>query len=146
VRPHEFRSLLERARTTLAREAPGHYARFAALLEDAPLRIDVDRVPLLLRFCGNEHRLDDDDAWAASEVRADAATILALLDGELTLVDAALGERLFLRGSLESVARFERGLELFMDGAVRSPSMPALLQELRSSMRRNPETSQEVKS
>jgi hypothetical protein len=119
--------------SVLAREAPAHYARLCAILADVPLEIDLAGSVFVLRVESGVHRLEAPAAGAKplAEVHADAATIVSLLDGEQSLVDAALADRLWLRGSVEHVARFERALGVFMDGAVRCREMPVLLVELR---------------
>jgi len=135
VRRRELRALVASALAALAREAPGHYARLAELLARTPLQLELDGPPFVLRFAGGAHRLEPRAAGGAGTVvRSDAATILAVLEGELELVDAALADRLFLRGSVEALSRFESALGVFADGAVRCASTPALLDELRASL------------
>jgi hypothetical protein len=63
----------------------------------------------------------------AIDVRTTRATVLALIDAELSLVDAVLADHLSLRGALPDLLAFHEGLTTYVHGAVRAPSFPALL-------------------
>lgn len=65
------------------------------------------------------------------EIRSDSATVLDVIDARLTLNSAIRSGRLVATGSREDLAACHEGLIFFIKGAVRSPSLPLLLQEFR---------------
>jgi hypothetical protein len=69
---------------------------------------------------------------ACVEVRTGRATLLALIDGVRTLHDAVLSDAVQLRGGPEDLARFQDALWLYLQGAVRAPSMPEILGSFRA--------------
>jgi hypothetical protein len=126
-----FSTLLRRSLETLERERPDVAARLAATLGalDVAIRVGEERVGL---------RAEDGRVVVAApppEARVDVVTgrdtILALVDGEVSLVDAVVGDALALRGAVPDLARFHDALWLYLQGAVRAPSFPALLRAFR---------------
>lgn len=65
------------------------------------------------------------------EVDTDKTTLLALVDGELDVLSAARGDRLYVRGDVAGLAVFDDVLGLFVQGAVRCPSLQLLLENYR---------------
>jgi hypothetical protein len=121
-----FSTLLRRSLETLERERPD-VATLGAL--DVAIRVGEERVGL---------RAEDGRVVVAApppEARVDVVTgrdtILALVDGEVSLVDAVVGDALALRGAVPDLARFHDALWLYLQGAVRAPSFPALLRAFR---------------
>lgn len=56
----------------------------------------------------------------------DSATVLMLLDGELEVAAAVLGDRLRVRGTDDDVVRMFAAIEILLDAAARTPSLQAL--------------------
>jgi hypothetical protein len=127
-----FVSFLRRSLDALARERPDVARRLAAEIGPLAVAIEVDGDRALLSSDGRTVRCDQDARDAAVDVRADLTTLLALIDGETSLEDAVLAERVLLRGDAPDLARFHDALWLYLQGAVRAPSFPALLAELRA--------------
>jgi len=68
------------------------------------------------------------------EVRTSRAAIVALIDARSTLVESVLADRVELRGKLDDLVAFHDGLVVYLHGAVRAPSFPALLLLFRRSI------------
>jgi hypothetical protein len=58
-------------------------------------------------------------------------TILDVIDARLTLLEAVLEDSIVLQGDTESLAAFHEGLLTYIQGAIRCPSFPALLDHFR---------------
>jgi hypothetical protein len=129
--PESFAAFVEAALLALARETPASYARLAALAGADGVRLAVDGPPVIVRFGARSHSLERGAAPAAVDLRSDRATILALLDADLTLLDALERDRLHLQGNVDAVLRFEQALGAFLEGAARAPSFPDLLAAFR---------------
>ncbi len=71
---------------------------------------------------------------AAIEARFAIDTIGALVDGELTLLDAVLDGQLWLRGRPEHVERFFDAFATFITGSMRSHAMQQLMYAFRARM------------
>lgn len=71
---------------------------------------------------------------AGAEVRIELglATLLDLVDGPRTLIDALDDGSLRVIGATEALAATDEAVTAFLQGAVRSPRAPALLAELRA--------------
>ncbi|TDV39486.1 SCP-2 sterol transfer family protein [Paraburkholderia caballeronis] len=65
-------------------------------------------------------------------VRTDRHTILALIDGRLTMMNAVLARQLAVQGDALTLARLSRAVVAFSEGALRSRGMRALLQRYRA--------------
>ena len=130
--PPDLRTFLDRSFEVLACEAPGASSRLGHALADLDLCvIDGDR-----RFAVRHDatRLVSGALRGDEPVvtRVDRSTILALVDGVLTLEDAVRQDRLFVRASPPLAARVFDALSIYVRGAIRCPSFPALLADFRS--------------
>lgn len=133
--PGPFGRFLGRALGALEREAPGWHTALARAVGAAGLALDVGDESFALRFDGAELRLDPappPDRGPALRVATDRATIVALADGDISLVHALESDRLFVRGPLDDVLRFDTALLSFFEGAVRAPSLAPMLDRLRT--------------
>lgn len=127
--PLEFAQLLDRSLALMAREAPRAYERLGDAFGASAVRLEVGEERIAVRFAEKRHRLEASARGQSALVRVDRATILALADGELALLDAILCERLWLQGSVDAVIHFDAALLAYLDGALRCPSFPKLLRE-----------------
>ena len=129
----DLRGFVERSLTILAAEAPASYDRLARALAGHAIRVfghgesfrvgfDVGRVA-----CGPAR---GDEAILAS---IDKPTILALVDGAVTLEQTLREDRFVLKTAPALAVLAFDGLAVYLRGAVRCPSFPGLLAELRSS-------------
>jgi hypothetical protein len=126
-----FATFLEHSMTLLAAEKPLVYARLCAFLRDREARVTVDDERTGIAFPAGAFRLCDDVEHPFIELSSSRATVLAVVDGRLTLEEAVWGEHLELRGHLDDLVRFHDALVLYLHGAVRCPSFPWLLDRYR---------------
>jgi len=126
-----FASFLERSLAVLESERPDVATRLAATLASLAVTIRVGDEQLGLCSDGRRVRVDRGAGPAPVDVRAERATLLALIDGARSLVDAVLADELLLTGDPADLARFHDALWLYLQGAVRAPSFPALLDTFR---------------
>jgi hypothetical protein len=65
------------------------------------------------------------------QLHASRQTILDVIDARLTLYEAVIADSIVLEGDIESLAAFHDGLLIYIQGAIRCPSFPALLDHFR---------------
>jgi hypothetical protein len=126
-----FATFLTHSMTLLAAEKPDVAARLGALLRDREARVQVDAERVGIVFPAGVFRLVAEVADPFIELRSSRRTILEVVNGRLTLEDAVWGEHLWLRGHLDDLVRFHDALVLYLQGAVRCPSFPWLLDRYR---------------
>lgn len=131
VPERSFARFLLRSLSALRRDLPWIHARLCARLAPRELRLEVDGEGIGLRCGEDEIRRVEPPCAPAAFARTDRATILDLVDARLSLLDALLEERLVVQGAIGDVIAFHDGLLIYLHGAVRDPSFPALLRELR---------------
>jgi hypothetical protein len=133
---------LERALGVIAAEAPLHFAAMQRQLGARTVSIQVG-ADEPLRLC-----LADGPPWVTRdtggrvEIRLGHDDLDAFLRGELTLEQGVIGERLAVRGKLEHVLPFLDALELWLHGALRTPSAARLHREYLDA--RRPSSSQQI--
>jgi hypothetical protein len=127
-----FSALLRQSLIVLERERPDVATRLAATLALLPVTIAVDDERLGLRSDGMRLRVGEPDLHAPVTVTTGRATILALVDGDVALVDAVLADDVLQIGQADDLARFQDALWLYLQGAVRAPSFPELLRAFRT--------------
>ncbi len=125
--PERFGDFLFASFEALAREQPAIHARLCAQLAPRGVAIAVDDEIVAMRFDRHAVARGRSAGTTAIDVRTTRATVLALVDAELSLVDAVLADCLCLRGALPDLLAFHEGLTTYVHGAVRAPSFPALL-------------------
>lgn len=134
--PLDLRIFLDRSFELLARDAPGAYSRVC----DALGGVDLCVVDGGRRFAVRSHggRLASGAVRGDEHVviGVDQQTILALVDGHLSLEQALREERLFVEGSPSHAANAFDALSIYLRGAVRCTSFPALLADFRSTASR----------
>lgn len=133
--PPDFGAFLQRSLALLAREAPAAEHRLAHALGANVVTFRVDGAPVAVRVEEGRPRVAGAREPGHTEVATDPHTILDLVDAKLTLLEALTSERFRLRGSLDAVTGFDAALLAYLDGAVRCPSFPALLDEFRRACR-----------
>lgn len=130
-----FRAFLARSLDAIGREAPAIHRELCRSLADSVvcLCIDEERMVVLPRH--DDLVIRDDVPGVTVELVTDSATLLDLTSGATSFLDAALDERLVVLGGVDEVVRFYEALILYLQGAVRSPSLPWLLGEFERSRR-----------
>ena len=132
MEPPDLRAFLDRSFEVLAREAPDASSRLGRALAGLHLCvIDGDR-RFAVRQVGSRLVSDAISGDEPVITSIDRATILALVDGVLSLEDAVRQDRLLVRASPPHCARVFDALAIYVRGAIRCPSFPALLVDFRS--------------
>ena len=116
----------------LQREVPAAHAAMCAPVAGRTVAIEADGEALSLRFGVDAARAADPASAADVRVRTSARAVLALADGECSLLEAVFGDQLVLQGTPEAVIAFHDALVAYLHGAVRAPSFPGLLRRFRA--------------
>jgi hypothetical protein len=132
--------LLTSALAVLAREAPAHHMRLAERLADLAIRCTIGHEVLSLSAVDGVVVIAAGAAGAdggpttggAVIIRSELATILALLDGGCTLLDAVRARRLDVRGAATALVTAADTCSVFLHGLVRCPAASELLTALRA--------------
>lgn len=125
-------SLLRRSVDHLKSEVPDSYRLLLARLGPMVVELNVDGEIFTLRG-GNRVRISDGAAdVAGTRIVTSRVTILDVLDARVTLSEAVEAGTVQVRGSLDDVQRAHASLSAYVHAAVRAPSQPTLLAELRS--------------
>lgn len=128
-----FTTFLRGSLEMLEREQPDVARRLASSLAELTVALQVDDEQAFLRADAGRITLTT-GAPAPSPtvvVRTDRATLLELIDGRSSLTDAVLRDAVLLRGDADDLVRFHDALWLYLQGAVRAPSMPEILRRFR---------------
>jgi hypothetical protein len=136
VPERDFAGFLRESLAVLAREMPAAHERMGRLLASRTVVLRVDGGAITLTF-GKDGAYTHAAGAATADVEIESAraTILGVIDGETSLAEAVLDERLLMRGRLDDVVAFHDALVAYVHGAVRAPSFPALLRAYRAKPR-----------
>ena len=115
----------------LETECPPAFRALCERLDGARIRLRVDGKALSPAFGPEGFALVPPCESPEVDLASDRQTILEVLAGDLRLEDAVWDERLALFGSLDALARFHDGFASCVNGAVRCPSFPRLLERYR---------------
>lgn len=126
---------LETALALLQADAPAAYFRILAELDGLAIALRVEAEPFAVR--GTRHGLQLEAGAPAGaapsiELQTSRRAIVALIDGELSLLDAVLARELALRAEVRVLDRLARAGRAFAEGALRSRRMRALLDDFRA--------------
>ncbi len=124
-----FFDFLAAALDELERGVPVAYARMRALVSIEPLNLCVDDVARDLVCTPLGLRLRQPARVRRCELQTNRATITRLVDGELGLLEALLDDALCVRASPDSLLMVHELMTVFLQGAIRSRRLPALLDE-----------------
>jgi hypothetical protein len=129
-RASTFSELLSLSLWHMEREAPQAYA---SLCRQAPAAVSlrVDGETVHVAFSPGRARIRSAALPAPVHAEVTRKVILALADGEMTLLEALLTDRVHLRGPLADLLRFDDALLGYLNGAVRSPSLRGLFRQYR---------------
>jgi hypothetical protein len=132
--PSRTGDVLRRAFAIVHEDVPAAYAQMLARAPRTML-LDIDGDRLVLTRGADAIDVDVDqraDVVADVRVSATTDTLLAVLDGASTLLDALLDGSIFVAGDTRDLAEAQAALSAFLQGSVRTPRMPALLEEIRA--------------
>lgn len=121
-------AVFEDALAVLATEHPPAYAAMTAALGARRFELEVEDEAFML------------DVGTTLEARVisiatDVATLEAVIDGELAVLDAILADRIEIYASPDDLIAVSDAMKCFMQGALRCISMPAVLDRLRKERR-----------
>ena len=114
----------------MQRESPRAYG---VMCRQAPaaLTIVVDGEPAHVSFSPGRAEVRRAALPAPVYAETTRTAILDRADGRVSLTSAILEERLFLRGDVQALLRCHDAFVAYLNGAVRSPSLPPLLRRYR---------------
>ena len=130
-----FRSFLVRSLDAIAREAPSCHRALSERLAPGRVRLCIDHERMVVLPHHDRVAIVDDQPGVPVELSTDSVTLLDLTAGATSFLDAALDDRLVVLGDVDAVGRFYEALIVYLQGAVRSPSLSGLLDEFRQSRR-----------
>ena len=123
----DFFDYLARSLDAIEAEAPIAFRAMCGALGERALEIEADGRVMGLGVRAGRVVLADTPPAPAVRIRVSRPVVLRLIEGECTIVEAALAGDLFLRGAAEDLAAFGEALTAFVHGAVRSVTAPLLL-------------------
>jgi hypothetical protein len=124
-------SLMRRSVEHLATEVPDSYKLLLDELGPLVVELDVDGEVFSLR---GGHRLEISDGpedRSGARIATSRAAMLDVLDAKVGLGNAVETGTVAVRGSLDDIQRAHDTLLAYVHAAVRAPSQPGLLAELR---------------
>ena len=124
--------LLRRSVAHLADEVPDSYQLLLDRLGPLVVELDVDGQLFTLHGGDRLEVSDGPGRDPGARVNTTRTAILDLLDARTGLDEAVEAGAVRVRGSLENVLRAHDTLLAYVHAAVRAPSQPALIDELRS--------------
>jgi hypothetical protein len=125
-------SLLRRSLDHVAAEVPASYRHLLHELGPLTIAVDVDGEQFALRGGDRLEVVAGPAGAAGARVTVPRTAILDLLDATLTLGEAVESGRIAVHGRLDDVVRGHDTLIAYAHAAVRAPSVPSLLDELRA--------------
>jgi hypothetical protein len=119
-------AFLQSSFESLRMEQPGAWAEMCAHLKHHTVILQVDAETIALVFRRDGPSIADPIASDA-RLRTTRSALRSLLAGRCSLLDAVLDDSFELCGAWAALATFHDGLLAYLRGAVRSPTVPALL-------------------
>ena len=130
--PADFFTFLRTSLSCIAAEEPDGHRALTAAMGRMRVRLVADGVARIIRFDFPDWAIYPEVSEAADlEVAFDREIIMDLIDGRLTMEDAIYQERLRMRGSVETIERFHGALMIYLEGLIRTPGAPAMLEVYR---------------
>jgi hypothetical protein len=101
------------------------------------LQIDMDEECIGIRFMEDEILVTilDDTSLLSLRLETDRKTVLKLLEGNLSVLEAVERGILDVWGHLDDIIHLYDSLMIYFSGAVRCPSLPLLLDRFRDGPR-----------
>jgi hypothetical protein len=130
-----IREFLSRCLRGMQQYSPQNYLTLCTILDGVTVSVQSERDQFSLSCGQTGHRLQDGVAGADVRLRLSGETLLALLEGEVALLDAVRTERMYLAGTTNNLGRLESALRCLIHGAVRSPETAALLARFKQAAR-----------
>lgn len=129
--PRNFAEFVKTAMALLRDEYPRAYYLICAEIAGRTISIECDNQTVFLDGTALEVLFPDRIESPGVRAQTSRQTILDAIDARVTVEEAIRDGRLFISGPKDDVVRCHSALLMFVRGAVRSPSFPALMQEFR---------------
>jgi hypothetical protein len=129
--PTPVAELLRRSVSELRTEVPSSYRYLVAELGSLVVEVAVDDEVFSVHADRHDLYVDGAAPQAATRVRTSRSTLLTMLDAQLPLAEAVESGQVLVWGSLQSVVHAHDALIAYVHAAVRAPSVPGLLDDLR---------------
>jgi hypothetical protein len=123
---------LKAALEILRADAPAAFFRMQDELDGLAVRVDVEGECFGCRCSNTGIAFGPPPRVAQADVRSDRHTILALIDGRSSYLEAVLARDLAVQGPSELLARISRAGLAFSEGALRARRMRPLLDDFRA--------------
>jgi hypothetical protein len=127
----DFFSFLRTSLSRIAADEPDAHRALIDAMGSMRVRLVADGMARIVRFDFPDWTICAEVGEAILEVAFEREIILDLIDGRLTMEDAINQERLRMRGSVETIERFHGALMVYLEGLIRTPEAPALLESYR---------------
>jgi hypothetical protein len=128
----DFFTFLRTSLSRIAAEEPDAHRALVGAMGNLRARLVADGVARTIRFDFPDWTIYAGESETDLEVAFDREIIMDLIDGRLTMEDAIYQERLRMRGSVETIERFHGALMIYLEGLIRTPEAPVLLESYRS--------------
>lgn len=125
---------LARAFGILRNDAAAAYYRLARELDGMSVFIQVEQECFQFRCTADRIVFEPLTGTPDVSIRSKPATILALIDGRMDLMDCILAGELDLRARVDVLPNIARASIAFAEGAIRSRSMRGLLASFRQTV------------
>jgi len=122
---------LREALSCLADETPRLYNDIVAAVGERRIGLKTDREDFCVRVVRGRLDVVADRRGADVQAVTSDGALLALLDGDLDVLDAVWTDRVQLIGDIETLAGLDDALRIFLNASVRAPGMPAVLDRYR---------------
>ena len=129
MRRAPFSRFLARSLALLADELPEYHRLVATRIGRREVLLHVDGEDITVQSFPPRLTLTLKSHAPDVELWTKRAAISRLINGEDTLVDAILGDRVVLRGTVDDLIAFHDGLMAYLHGAVRCPAFAELRDE-----------------
>ena len=126
-----FAALVETSFAVLSRECPEAYSRICQRLNTREVHLTVDAETVSLRFQPESTQILQSAQQPTVYFVSTKQTLLDLVDARMTLEYAIMRDLIHVRGKMNDLIDFYESLQLYIHGAVRCVSFPALLSDYR---------------
>jgi len=130
--PDGVQHLLGRSLEAIRDSVPSQYSAIAAALQDYVVELRIDHETFSVGTQTGVLAVGGPAPSAHVRLATASPTISSLIDGTLDLIDAVLGERIGLFGSVSQLLSFNDALAAYLHGAVRSSGQDEILRDFRS--------------
>jgi hypothetical protein len=122
---------MRRSLEVLEAEHPQAYRALCAQMAGREVLLRIDNEPVSLAFSGGAARLLLEPQQPAVILDTSQRALLLVIDGDLTLEKAVYDGTIQIRGRVPDLSAFYDGLRLYVQGGVRCPAFPFLLERYR---------------